>query len=113
MATLRLSRGEVYLVSPAPRHDPKRARAVVIVSRQTLCESKADKVVCAPINTNADGRSTEVAVGVDEGLKHASVINCDQLLLIPKSSLTNYVGSLAPENMRDLRAALRIALALD
>lgn len=113
MATLRLSRGEVYLVSPAPRHDPKRARAVVIVSRQTLCESKADKVVCAPINTNADGRSTEVAVGVDEGLKHASVINCDQLLLIPKSSLTNYVGSLAPEKMRDLRAALRIALALD
>jgi mRNA interferase MazF len=113
MATLRLSRGEVYLVSPAPRHDPKRARAVVIVSRQTLCESKADKVVCAPINTNADGRSTEVAVGVDEGLKHASVINCDQLLLIPKSSLTNYVGSLAPGKMRDLRAALRIALALD
>jgi mRNA interferase MazF len=113
MASLRLSRGEVYLVSPAPRHDPKRARPLVIVSRQTLCESKADKVVCAPINTNADGRSTEVAVGVDEGLKHASVINCDQLVLIPKSSLTNYVGSLAPKKLRDLRAALRIALDLD
>jgi mRNA interferase MazF len=113
MASLRLSRGEIYLVSPAPRHDPKRVRAFVIVSRQTLCESKADKVICASINTNADGRSTEVVVGVDEGLKHASVINCDQLLLIPKSSLTNYVGSLSPRKLRDLRGALRIALELD
>ncbi len=113
MAAVRLSRGEIYLVSPAPRHDPKRARALVIVSRQTLCESKADKVVCAPINTNADGRSTEVAVGVEEGLKHASVINCDQLLLIPKSALTNYVGSLSLKKLRDLRASLRIALDLD
>ncbi len=113
MAAVRLSRGEIYLVSPAPRHDPKRARALVIVSRQTLCESKADKVVCAPINTNADGRSTEVAVGVEEGLKHASVINCDQLLLIPKSALTNHVGSLSLKKLRDLRASLRIALDLD
>jgi mRNA interferase MazF len=113
MASLRLLRGELYLVSPAPRHDPKRARALVIVSRQTLCESKADKVICASINTNADGRSTEVAVGLDEGLKHASVINCDQLLLIPKSSLTNYVGSLSPGKLRDLKGALRIALELD
>jgi mRNA interferase MazF len=112
MAPVRLARGEIYLVSPAPRHDPKRARAVVIVSRQTLCDSKADKVICAPISTNADGRSTEVAVGVEEGLKHSSVINCDQLLLIPKSSLTHFVGSLSSKKVPALRAALRIALDL-
>jgi mRNA-degrading endonuclease toxin of MazEF toxin-antitoxin module len=113
MASVRLARGEIYLVSPAPRHDPKRARAVVIVSRQTLCDSKADKVICAPINTNADGRSTEVAIGVEEGLKHSSVINCDQLLLIPKSSLTHFVGSLSSKTVPALRTALRIALDLD
>jgi mRNA interferase MazF len=113
MASVRLTRGEVYLVSPAPRHDPRRARAVVIVSRQTLCDSKADKVICAPINTNADGRSTEVAVGIDEGLKHPSVINCDQLLLIPKSLLTHFVGLLPPNKLPALRTALRIALAVD
>jgi mRNA-degrading endonuclease toxin of MazEF toxin-antitoxin module len=71
---MSLARGEVYLVSPPSGDDPKRARAVVIVSRQTLCDSKADKVTCAPINANADGRSTEVPVGIDEGLKHISVI---------------------------------------
>lgn len=66
---MSLARGETYLVPPAPGRDPKRARTLVVVSRQTLCDSKADKVICAPINTGADGRSTEVAIGVEDGLK--------------------------------------------
>ena len=109
---MSLRRGEIYLVSPPPADDPRRARAVVIVSRQTLCDSKADKVVCAPVNSNSDGRSTEVAVGTREGLKHVSVINCDQLVLVRKSALTNYIGSLSPRNLTALNDALRIALAV-
>ena len=110
---MRLSRGEIYLVSPPLGKDPKRARAVVVVSRQTLCDSHADKVVCAPINTHADGRSTEVAVGTGEGLKHDSVVNCDQLVFVPKTALTNYVGVLSPKRLAALRSALRIALAIE
>ena len=106
-------RGEVYLVSPAPGKDPKRSRGVVIVSRQTLCESRADKLICAPINTHADGRSTEVPVGIAEGLKHASVINCDQLILVPKASLTDYRGALSSGKLGELRRALRIALDIE
>jgi mRNA interferase MazF len=113
MAGMRITRGDIYLVSPPPGKDPKRARSLVVVSRQTLCDSKADKVVCAPINTNADGRSTEVPVGVEEGLKHASVINCDQLILVHKSALTDYRGALNTEKLRRLREVLRIALAID
>lgn len=110
---MSLVRGEIYSVSPAPGNDPKRARCVVIVSRQTLCDSMADKVVCAAINTNDDGRSTEVAVGIDEGLKHESVVNCDQLLLVPKSALTHYVGALPIPRLAELKRALRVALDLD
>ncbi len=110
---MTLSRGEIYLVSPSPGADPKRARAVVVVSRQVLCDSRADKVICAPVNSNADGRSTELAVGVDEGLKHDSVINCDQLILVPKRALTNYVGGLSPRKLAELRVALRIALGVE
>jgi mRNA interferase MazF len=105
-----LARGEIYLVSPPPGKDPKRVRALVVVSRQTLCDSKADKVICAPINTEADGRSTEVPVGVEDGLKHNSAINCDQLVLVEKSKLTNYIGSLSSKKLAALRDALRIAL---
>ncbi|HZK79172.1 MAG TPA: type II toxin-antitoxin system PemK/MazF family toxin [Gemmatimonadaceae bacterium] len=107
---MRLSRGDLFLVSPPPGDDPRRARAVVVVSRQTLCDSRADKVVCAPVNTNSDGRSTEVHVGQDEGLKHDSVINCDQLILVRKSVLTNYLGSISAKKKAALNAALRIAL---
>jgi mRNA interferase MazF len=110
---MTLTRGDVYLVSPAPGKDPRRARPLVVVSRQTLCDSRADKVVCAPVNTNADGRSTEVPVGVAEGLKHDSVVNCDQLVLVPKAMLTNYLGSLTSAKRRLLRDALRVALELD
>jgi len=113
MARVNLSRGEIYLVSPPPGNDPKRARAVVVVSRQTLCDSKADKVICAPVNTNADGRSTEVAVGAEDGLKHDSVINCDQLILVPKRALTHYLGALPTKKLAALRDALRIALAVE
>ena len=110
---MSLARGEIYLVSPPPGRDPKRARALVVVSRQTLCDSKADKLICAPINSEADGRSTEVPVGVEDGLKHHSVINCDQLVLMEKSKLTNYVGSLSSKKLAALRDALRIALDIE
>lgn len=107
---MSLERGEIYRVSPPPGNDPKRARCVVIVSRQTLCDSRADKVVCASINTHGDGRSTEIPVGTDEGLKHASFLNCDQLILVPKSSLTHYIGSLRAPKLTELKAGLRAAL---
>lgn len=110
---MSLTRGEIYLVTPSPGHDPKRARALVVVSRQTLCDSKADKVICAPVNTTTDGRSTEVPVGVDEGLKHPSVINCDQLVLVPKSALTHYLGALSVRKVALLRDALRIGLSVE
>ena len=110
---MSLTRGEIYLVSPAPGKDPKRARALLVVSRQTLCDSKADKVICAPINSMADGRSTEVPVGVAEGLKHPSVINCDQLILVQKAVLTHYLGTLSSRKLTLLRDALRIAVDVE
>lgn len=109
---MTISRGDVYLVSPSPKGDPRRRRAVVVVSRQTLCASKANNVVCAPINTHTWGNSTEVEVGDEEGLKHDSVVNCDQLILLPKSALTNYLGTLPLAKKTALNRALRIALDL-
>ena len=101
-----MNRGEVY-------RDPKRSRCYVVVSRQTLLDSRADKVVCAPVNTAFVGLETQVPVGADEGLKHPSCANCDQLVLIEKGRLTNYVGSLAPAKLRALRHALRVALDVE
>lgn len=106
-------RGEIYRLAPPPGGDPKRARCYVVVSRQTLLDSKADKVVCAPVNTTFVGLETQLPVGVAEGLKHSSCVNCDQLLLIDKTRLTNFVGTLSAEKLRGLRRALRVALDIE
>jgi len=57
-----------------------------------------------------DGLSTQVLIGVEEGLKHESSIHCDELVSLSKSILTNYVGSLSPKKIDLLNHALQIAL---
>ena len=59
------------------------------------------------------GLTTQVPVGVDEGLKHPSCINCDQLFTLDKSVLTDFVAVLSAAKLRQLRNALRIALAVE
>jgi mRNA-degrading endonuclease toxin of MazEF toxin-antitoxin module len=83
------------------------------VSRQELLDSKANRVLCAPVNTSGFGLATEVPVDESEGLKHPSVINCDQLTRLEKNLLTDYIGRVPPEKLLRLRSALRVALGVD
>ena len=83
------------------------------MSRAPLIRSGHSTVVCAPIYSSAHGLSTEVEVGVAEGLKHASSIHCDALVSIPKSELSDYVGALSAEQIQSLDDALRVALAIE
>ena len=94
-------------------HDPKRYRVFVVVSRQILIDSRFSTVICAPVYTAYQGLSTQVPVGVDEGLKHDSGIHCDELVSLPKSMLTNYIGNLPPNKLQLLESALKIALQLN
>ena len=55
-----MRRGELYRVYKATTRDPRRYRVFVVVSRQILLDSRL---------------STQVSVGVDEGLKHESSIH--------------------------------------
>jgi len=68
-------------------------------------------VICAPVYSRYDGFTTQIEVGVDEGLKHDSAIFCDDLISIRKSFLTDYIGSLSDIKMEEVNIALRIALA--
>ena len=85
----------------------------VVVSRQALIESRFTSVVCAPIYSQHDGLSTQVSVGPDEGLKKDSSVHCDELVSLPKSVLTHYVGSLKLSKLRELNRALAIAVGLE
>jgi mRNA interferase MazF len=108
-----VKRGELFLVRKPGAHDPRKQRVFVIVSRQALVESRFSTVVCAPVYSRHDGLSTQVPLGVPEGLKKESSIHCDELVSLPKSALTNYVGSLRIPQMKALDRALAISLGLD
>ncbi len=107
-----MRRGELYRVYKGSLHDPKKYRVFVIVSRQVLVDSKFSTVMCAPVYSSYDGLSTQIRVGVEEGLKHESSIHCDEVVSIPKTALTHYVGSLDPEKLSQLDQALKVALGL-
>ena len=108
-----MRRGELYRVRRPGGGDPRKSRVFVVVSRQTLIDSRFSTVVCAPVYTRREGLATEVPVGAAEGLKHDSSILCDALVSLPKSSLTDFVSALSPDLMAAVDEALRIALALD
>ena len=108
-----MTRGELYLVKKPASLDPRKQRVFVVVSRQTLLQSRFSTVICAPVYSRHDGLSTQVRVGPDEGLKQESSIHCDELVSLPKSVLTHYVGALGADALQQLHNALSIALGLD
>ena len=107
-----MRRGELYRVKHPSSRDPRKFRVFVVVSRQVLIDSRFSTVICAPVYTAYDGLATQVLAGIDEGLKHDSGIHCDELVSLPKSMLTNFIGMLPPEKLRSLNDALKVALEL-
>lgn len=111
-----MRRGDFYRVSKPSSRDPKQFRVFVVVSRQVLIESKFSTVICAPVYSARHGLATQVPVGPEEGLRHDSSIHCDELVSLPKSMLSHFVGSLpagrTPELDKALAAALQIPTAV-
>jgi mRNA interferase MazF len=105
-----VKRGELYRVPHPSSRDPKKSSVFVVISRQILIDSRFSTVICAPVYSAYDGLSTQVPAGIDEGLKHDSSIHCDELVSLPKSALTNYVGMLSPQKLYAINQALLIAL---
>ncbi|MBZ5490583.1 MAG: type II toxin-antitoxin system PemK/MazF family toxin [Acidobacteriia bacterium] len=106
-----MKRGEIYRVHK-PGGDAKQHRLFVIVSRQVLIDSKFSTVVCAPVFSNGQALSTQVAIGPEEGLKHPSWIMCDNLVSLRKTELSHFVAQLPPAKIADVDRALRMALSI-
>jgi mRNA interferase MazF len=107
-----MQRGDLYLVRKPGQADPRRQRVFVVASRQVLVDSKFSTVICAPVYSRHDGLSTQVPVGIEEGLKHESSVHCDELVSLPKSMLTRFVGRMRGGKLVELDHALAVALEL-
>ena len=83
-----------------------------MVSRQAAIDSRYSSVICAPVYSSIHGLKSQVQVGISEGLKHESAIHCDELVSLPKSVLTDFVGMLSQSKLSELNEALVNALGI-
>lgn len=58
------------------------------------------------------GLTTEVVLGLEDGLARTSAVRCDFLTLMFKSELIHFVGTLSPVTILELNRALAYAREL-
>lgn len=108
-----MNRGDVYRTSDRATERGGKPGYYVVVSRTFIAENDdVETVVCAPVYSRFLGIATEVTIGREEGVPRPSAVRCDFLALMFKRRLTTLVGSLGPTKLRELDAALSIALGL-
>ena len=101
----RVRRGDIRLYRFGA---PDKRRPVLILTRPEVIPL-LHTVMVAPITRTIRGAPGEVVIGVDEGLKAPSAINLDHVQTVEQSRLGRHVGSVTPETMGRVCAALAVA----
>jgi mRNA interferase MazF len=89
-----------------------KARPVLVLTRE-IVRPHLNTVSVAPITGAIRGLSTEVPVGVPNGLDRPSVVACDHVTTIPKEALGSRIGLLLDDQERALSEAVHAAFDLD
>ena len=101
----RVNRGEIWLYTFG---SPDKRRPVLVLSRQKAIDLLRT-VLVAPITSSAHGAPSEVPVGIEEGLKHDSVVNLNHVQAVDQKNLHHFVGTVGREKMNAVCRALVIA----
>jgi mRNA interferase MazF len=88
-----------------------KTRSVLILTREVV-RPHLSRVTVAPITSTIRGLSTEVPVGPANGLDHASVVSCDNIVTVPVSALGRQLGFLLSEQETALTHAVQAAFDL-
>ncbi len=89
-----------------------KTRPVLILTREVV-RPYLTRVTVAPITSTIRGLSTEVPVGLANGLDHDSVVSCDNIVTVPTSALGSLIGYLLPAQEPELATSIRAAFDLD
>lgn len=96
-------RGDVWFADV-----PGKPRPVLVLSRDPMGRL-LHSVICAPITSRKRGLATEVALGPEAGLAHASVANFDNTFLLARSRLVRRLGRASGTTMDAVCRALATA----
>jgi mRNA interferase MazF len=88
---------------------PMGRRPVLLLTR-TSAYPYLNKVIVAEVTSTIRGIPEEVSVGRREGLARPSVVNLDNVHVVPKGLLGDRIGALAPGRQQEVRRALGYAL---
>ena len=89
-----------------------KTRPAVVLTRDAA-RAAMTKVTIAPITTTVKGLSSEVRVGVPNGLDHDSAISLDNVITVPTALLGRTIGFLSQEQEALLARAVVLAYDLD
>ena len=108
-----MNRGEIYRTKEKIAERGGKPGFYVVVSRDFIADNPdVDTVICAPVYSEILGIRTEVVLSKKDGMPRSCAIRCDFLMLLFKSKLTQYVGSLSSSKLDELKVAIRYALDL-
>jgi len=102
----RLERGEVRLYRFA---SPDKERPVLILTRRSALGYLA-RVTVAPITSTIREVPSEVALGIEDGMKQPCAVNLHNVVTVARDGLGRRVAQLGPDRMRQVCAALAFAL---
>ncbi len=101
-----MTRGEIWLAEVGTK-----TRPVVVLTRSEVINVR-HLVTVAEITTSVRGIATEVSFDrAAASLDRTSVINCDGLQTISRSSLTRRVGAVPETTMVDICRAVQYAIS--
>jgi mRNA interferase MazF len=95
-------RGEVWLAQL------DKVRPIVVLTRDPLA-GMLNSVIAAPVTSTIRGLSTEVAIGHDDGVRHASVANLDNVQSVARARCIRRVGRARPSTLAAICTALAVA----
>ena len=100
-----MTRGEIWLAQVG-----RKTRPVLVLTRPEVIDVR-DLVTVAEITTSIRGLAAEVDIDQDQtGLDQRSVINCDGLHTVTRSSLATFVGAVDDDTMSKVCWAVSYAL---
>ncbi len=112
-----MRRGDIWWASLSTPQgsSPGFRRPILIVQSDDFTRSRINTVVAAVITSNlalADAPGNVRIPGRATGLKKSSVVNVSQIITVDKSYLTERVGTLKTNYMKEVDDGLRLVLAV-
>ena len=118
---MTVQRGDIVLVDfPYSDRTGSKVRPALVVQSDSLNQQLADTIIALVSGSKSRfvGAASQLVVdistpdGIRTGLRHASVIQCENLITLDQSLILRTIGRLSSAMIRQIDSCLKAALGL-